>query len=644
MPRYFLIPLLLVQCLTAAEISVYPLSAIYMSKEVQEKIAFVEGLGASSEDRSLTKGRQAFVRDVRWRFPKTVDAITKMNTNRTFITYLKVPRVSMYEVEKPDGTVDYYLPVTATVTMANMKTGEIVYASALTDYTVYRGLEGGLEASKQRELYAERMLDAIGKLTEKAGKAFNPFHISAEVTETYEGNAILDKGSENGILKGDMLESASGKELKVIYSDAQYAVAKPLLGEAEAEEIYTKTTSGSLSTLKKERVGLSENRVDYPYFSWDTMKQFFTDAIGENASFTILPIDRTFYAARQQAFEESKSGLSQEYGMKRPLPSMYVNVGIGSPYSWKTPSDKPYVFFEDYAVDACALMCNADGIITYSACSAYQQHDKVVGGARFSSEATYEKITKNALLQIAENFSEHVRPSVKRARVDDEDDGVVTIAGITPFVSNENVTLYHYLSDAVKVPVAEGRVFDTDNGKVELFFDADVDEDDEVVSRYLGKNIQDTLLSFGPTEVLDGLNLHGFEAMARYVVAENAPYNCLAWPAIAQNMRDTFSPAFGFEKKLKMKFPETRYIAVPRYMVKEIETECEENVCKSVFKVFGGIRVYKEKINNDSIAYKNGYITQVTVNHIEGDSEKRQFELNKAVMELLAKASKEIRL
>ena len=635
---------LLVSNLLFADIQLYPLSAVYLNQDASEKDNFQKALANNIDDNTMGFGREYFVNKVKNNF-KTVSEITNKNVNYTFVSYLKIPRISHYQVQKPNANIVNYFPVTGTFTIANMKTGEIIYSEGLTENKPY---EDSKEVNnlKKQEYYKLGMVALTDDLMEIASKSFKPFDISTKVIDSNGKYLILDQGNEAGLLVGDTLESKASNEIKVIYADKKYAIATLTLGNMQSGEIYSKVANGSLSSISKQKVGLVENSNTYQFFTWDTMKQFFTDTVGENAAFSVLPIDQIFYSAQKQAFGESKSGLSQESGSKRILPTMFVKIDIGKPYFWENPTDKAYAVESNFAINSCALMSNSNGVITYSHCSSDKIKDIVVDNSKFSNEAEYEIVTKNAIIKLANEFSKNVKPSQKMAVVKSVEDSIITIDTDNSFIKGENVQIFHYLNSSIKVPINEGKVLEDDQSKVKLFFGEKVEKGDEIVTQLLG-NVKDNIISFGSSEVLAGsINLPEFETMSKYIVAKHAKYSCLVWEDVKNSLQSTFSNTNGFVNDLHVDLPKTAYIAVPRYKIELMKTTCDDDskLCHNSYNLYSGVRIYNGTIDQSNIIHKGGYQSSVTFTYVKGDESKLLYELNEEALKLLAKATQDIKL
>lgn len=629
-----------------ADVQVYTIPSILISDNSKTNNNFVMSL--SKETNDLQLGKEYFVSQMKDTF-KTVSEINKMNVNKTFISYLKVPRVSLYEVPKTKDRTDYYLPISATFTIANMKTGEIVYSGAYTNYSVYEGLLGGVSNQIQQNQYNEGFKNLTSELISKGKIAFTPFNIESKVIGKYDNYFILNQGLEGGITNGDSLESSTS-ELKVVYASKEYSIASLVLGNIKEGDKVSKTNSGFISSIKRPKVGLIENKENYKGFSWDILKQFFTDSIGEKATFSILPLDKTFYDAQEIAFAEAKSGLSQEFRNKRVAPSVFLKMDIGNVYSWRTPSDKDYAYFDNYSVNSCAAMINSFGLIAGSTCETEMRNDIVYGNTKFSNDASTEIVIKNSVLKIAEKFSNEIKPTKKEVEIVDLENGNLKLASSDAFKNGENVRAFRNIGKIegirnILVPIADVKILDDDTSKAKELLTNNIKKDDILMSDTLGSISQAKILKFGKSVKMEGEELKDFEMMAPYIISSNSKYNFVAWGSLKDGIEDTFSGQFGFEKNTKLSMPKTNLIAIPRYQVALIEQKCDEtNICTSKYNLYSDIKIYNGEQVEKNIVFDGGYETDVSIKHPKEAKDKVNYELNDEALKLLVKATKDISL
>ena len=127
--------------------------------------------------------------------------------------------MSLYEIQKTQQLVDMYLPVTMSVTFANMVTGESLYSYAYTYYSVFGTTSNAKAEAKGKiaEFYRETYRDLMKKVISQAKQNFAPFSIAAMVKRVWNDNYILDKGTDSGLVKGDVLVDQHKNQVSVVY-------------------------------------------------------------------------------------------------------------------------------------------------------------------------------------------------------------------------------------------------------------------------------------------------------------------------------------------------------------------------------------------------------------------------------------------
>ena len=118
----------------AQGVSVYPVEDVFISPTAND--AFKKAILGEGSGKDRLFGIKTFLGEFKATFPGAATTIDNGNKYTTFAAYIQVPRVSLYEIQKTQQLVDMYLPVTMSVTFANMVTGESLYSYAYTYYSV----------------------------------------------------------------------------------------------------------------------------------------------------------------------------------------------------------------------------------------------------------------------------------------------------------------------------------------------------------------------------------------------------------------------------------------------------------------------------------------------------------------------------
>ena len=391
-------------------IQVYPLQALFIGDKALGNAAFTKAISITGNPGDRNYAISRFSEVFKRNFPNNIATINEQNKYTSFIAYLQIPRVSQYKVQKTDTLVDLYLPMTMTISFANMVTGEVLYTYTYTYYSRREATVASLNDERVTiELYRDTYNSLLEKVVLAAKENFRPFSVAATVKKEWQGLYILDKGDTQGITKGDTLIGPNGMPLTVVYAGGQYSVAQPVMGVPKVGMSFNKRSNGNLDELKKPKVMLMpgitiKNDATIP----DQMVyQLFINALGKNAAFSIISIDKGFYDAQKVATQDT--GLTQSVTQQRELPDYYLRLQFNGPVSVTLPSNKPDVYYDEHSVRACGDFLDRSGRVLYGKCVDEKVTDEIVAGIRFAKEDREEVVVKNALVKLADDFIHAVK-------------------------------------------------------------------------------------------------------------------------------------------------------------------------------------------------------------------------------------------
>ena len=424
-----------------ADIQVYPLKALFIVDKAKENRAFMKAMSATGNNENdrqyaISRFYEVFTK----KFPNSVTTINDQNKYTSFVAYLQIPRVSQYKIQKTGNLVDLYLPMTMTISFANIVTGEVLYTYTYTYWTKRESTGSSLNDEKTTiELYRETYNSLLEKVLTGAKQNFRPFSVSATIKKEWNGMYILGKGNANGIAKGDTLIGPNGIMLNVFYAAESYSVALPMMGAPRTGMVFSKMSNGNLDELKKPKVMLmrgttvkSETRIPQ-----QMIYQLFINALGKKAAFSLISIDRSFYDA--QKVTTTDTGLSFKVTQERELPDYYLRLQFNGPVSVTLPSNKPDVRYDEHSVRACGDLLDRTGRVLYGKCVDERITDEVVAGIRFSRDDRQEVVIKNALIKLADDFTKAVKFKRFKLPVQSVEGDMMMVsdkAGLLPIGSN----------------------------------------------------------------------------------------------------------------------------------------------------------------------------------------------------------------
>src|SRR5690606_39276548 len=128
-----------------------------------------------------------------------------------------------------------------------------------------------------------------------------------------------------GIAAQDELSSIDGDLIRVVHADSDYAVAVPILMQGRSKR-FSKVSTNTRQAMNKPKA-LVVDVLTYQGESKDLIEQIFSDAVGENASFTLTPVNKR-YSVLAQSISEQTGLTNQETQHQRELPEFFIRISV----------------------------------------------------------------------------------------------------------------------------------------------------------------------------------------------------------------------------------------------------------------------------------------------------------------------------
>lgn len=341
-----------------------------------------------------------------------VERITPEAKYRTYAVSLEVLRADQYRVARPDGTVDIYLPVSLRLYITNLLSGEVLYSQALTSYRELRELQTDLASGKSAATidaaYRDNVLTLVDKLVAGTREQFRPFQVSAKVVAKPSGLYVVDKGIGAGIAVGTELVNASGAGIRILHAGKTYAVGEATLGELQVGESLSMYATVAAADIVKPRTLVldADAPADLPG-SYAAVQ--FAENLGNQAAFTVLPVNPDFQAVLQQV--AATDGLQQsEVTQKRVLPDYFVRLKIPEPVTYLLPTSRGFSKVRVVSGMAFAELLDAQGRVVYVTQAQEQLEDEILeGGIAFDSTDRRKVLYGNLLKALSDKFIRDVK-------------------------------------------------------------------------------------------------------------------------------------------------------------------------------------------------------------------------------------------
>jgi hypothetical protein len=429
-----------------------------------------------------------------------------------------------------------------------------------------------------------------------AASQFNPYVVEATVADTWRGFAILDKGYQAGIGKGDVLD-AGDAEVRVEFAGRNYAVAVPVLGTPKSGTVFSRASTMALSDVKKPRVLalVSDGNTD---LSDAVSTQLFTDKLGSNAPFATLPLNANF--SQVQASIDSHTSIGHEVNSNRALPDYFIRMVLPPARHYALATNLSYKTRQSYQAWAFAELLSRDGRVLYSADVNQRIDDTVTNQSGFSVADRKEVILKNALSDLADRFSKEVRFKPVTLKVTDtsSDTFQVDDPGMN-LQPGDSFRVYHdagrpgSIAENALVPVWDANVVSRDGSKVTASAvlpvagkpprpsSGDVVLIDSVANAGAGAQ----RLAFCPSDKnqIGSVSLERFNQLA-YASAARAPIT-LVDPTLAALVKEQVNGQSGFSRTLELKPAEYDRCLEALNRIDQKEQRCGDGVCATVYNV-----------------------------------------------------------
>lgn len=654
-----LVVLSLTRISTAAEdhIQVYPLQALFISEKASENEQFKKAISSdlSGVDRKYAISR--FLDEFKKQFPNSTPTLNEQNKYSTFAVFLQVPRVSQYRIKKSASLVDLYLPMTMTISFANMGTGEVLYTYT---YTYYSKREATFESLKNEtstvELYRDTFNSLLEKVISVAKENFKPFSVTTSIKKEWHGLYVLDRGSSQGLIKGDTVIDSKGIPLNIVYAASTYSVAQPIMGAPLIGTHFNKFSNGNLDELKKPKVMLMPGIILKKDLAIpeQVVYQLFTNALGKNAAFSLISIDKSFYDVQKVVVQDS--GLSQSATQQRELPEYFLRLQFNGPVSATTASNKADVVYDEHTIRACGDFLDRSGRVLYGKCVDEKISDEVIGGSRFSKEDREEVVLKNAIVKLADDFVQAVK--FKRfelpLQINEADSiSLEDKAGLLAIGDNG-----HLFKDVGSVDGIEGNIHmptwilnitNRNSKTVEAMFIAPLakdvpkpSSDDKVLVEGMVTNVKDPMKRFRLCEKSQSESVGGLEKHVYYSIIENLGYPIYDSVTFNKALITIKGAGYGFKSSQNdqpASSVDLGYCVEPVTKVTLDKIEEKEGYSSHKYNLIAGVKVY----DKNEVVWKKGLQQSVNITCPSGAGEEYvSYEISKSICNLISDIAKKI--
>ena len=415
-----------------------------------------------------------------------VDSISQKTKHRTYVASLDVLRASEYIIQK-ESTAEIFLPVTLSLKLTNVLSGEVIYSDSATLSQPIQVLSSELESAATKaaikQKFQSTLLSLTQQLTQDLKTKFQVTEIDTQVIDQWKSYLVLDKGFKQGIAIQDELSSAEGDLIRVVHADSDYAVAVPVLMQGNSKH-FSKVSTNTRQAMNKPKA-LVVDVLTYQGESKDLIEQIFSDAIGEQASFTLTPVNRRYSAMAQSISEQTALAQSADIN-QRELPEFFIRVNVIPVIAYQQRIGK-MTQQQIFHSEVFAEMIDRSGRVIYSTHATDEIKDVISEGMGFSLEARKEVVLKNALLKLGQQFQKGIQFTRSDLKVSGSSGQSITIDDAGERLSRGmKVHVYHSDRAAgrnILIPTWEATILERQDKKVTAQLDFPVSSNDRLPVR-----------------------------------------------------------------------------------------------------------------------------------------------------------------
>lgn len=348
-----------------------------------------------------------------------VEHVTAANRSRIYAVSLELMRADQYRVNRPDETVDIYLPVSVRLYITSISSGEVLFSRAVTDYRQLRevrtDLDAGVETEKGREAIARideafrsNVMGLVDKVIQDTREQFKPFQINAKVVGQQYGLYLVDRGIDAGISIGTELVNAQGAGIRILHTGKTYAVGEATLGDIALGETLSMYSTVAATDIVKPRALVlnADSPVDLP---GAFASQQLAENLGNLAAFSVVPVNPDFQAMMQHL--ATTDGIGQdELTQKRVLPDYFIRIRVGEPVVYELPTSKSFGKIRVLEGGGVAELLDQEGRVVYVSKSTAKIEDEILeGGIAFDDADRRKVLYGNLLADLSQQFIRDVR-------------------------------------------------------------------------------------------------------------------------------------------------------------------------------------------------------------------------------------------
>jgi hypothetical protein len=310
----------------------------------------------------------------------------------TLAASIHLSQLGLWEVPRNNGTTVGYLPISISLLLTNIKTGEVVFTDTLSTITPFTA-ENQNVVAVARQLLPKQMAGAIGELVQQAKMRFKPEPVSATATGRIGKSYVLDKGRSAGINAGDWLDSGSN-QVRVDFSDSEYSIARLVIQEIPLEDnaVLSKQNLRPAEFLSKlpamVMIGQTPEGMSPAY-----LKLTFENKLGSANVFNVVSVNPSLAIIRTQAGTAAETDAAS---VARPIPEYFVYLESFVLEPTEFPTNIPNRTIKTYEAYSFGYVTDRTGRVIHAQVANDRITDET-SGISFPKEQRQETVVTNSI-------------------------------------------------------------------------------------------------------------------------------------------------------------------------------------------------------------------------------------------------------
>lgn len=320
------------------------------------------------------------------------DATVRARLASTLIVSLRLTRATLWEVPKPSGVSDVYLPLTLTIDVTDAASGEVVFTRSLSEIG-----QATVRSAAVRE-WALGQFDAhldetMRKLVAQAAAGWQPRLLDLTVIGPVGRDWVVDKGRSDGLRAGEPV----GDDGRVLYAGAHYAVVRPALAPYRKGQVLRRAQFAPAASLGRPSV-LSVVLRAPPGLSRSYLTGLFEDALGARSGLSALPVNPGFVRLRTLALGEAQAPSATA----RALPDYVAALTVAVLPPARFSSNIAGVDIARYEARALVALVDRTGRVVATFEGADRIEDQIAQNIGMDAGQRTDTVVRNALVRAVE--------------------------------------------------------------------------------------------------------------------------------------------------------------------------------------------------------------------------------------------------